>query len=409
MIQLGSMDASVQNDAIDQYFAKVRKLLATDFDGRLLNESGDRIQFEKVVDEWSVAEVQTALRDAGFYPDGASDGIAGYRTAAAIRLFQEYVRTSGSPEIGTPDGILGPKGLRHLKRFRDERLVADWSDHPTEHAQWIDYLECVKAHYSVEANRSRMLRMVQAHGGASDTRDVAEWDFGPRHIHVIGVRRRQRTQSTPGLDRSDQTFDDVIVLLVAGMVFKFQGSTEPGSTSHPRGAPFLVQGQHEYRLGWHRGQYQALKPANHGVLVVRSPDDYVLTDEDLVDANGALKPLEANTTINVHWAGKGVSRRVNRWSEGCQVIAGSGYINHRGEPVSCADFVATNRAALIKVPGQPRKTKGAYNVIADLVATFDGGRGNRVLYTLLSEEDLALDAGIAERLASAREVAKAMK
>ncbi len=410
MIQLGSKDPEVPDSLIHEYFAKVKDLMADDFGEQLLQEDGAKVGFTPASpdDDLSVAKVQTTLKAAGFFPNGRIDGICGYRTAAAIRLFQEYVRSSGDPNIGIPDGLLGSKGLAALRRFRDEGLEADWGDHGTEHGKWIAYLNRVKEHYTDPANRSRQLRMVDNHAGASDTHTVSEWDFDPAKVHVVGVRRRQRSQSRPGLGKgmSEQKFDDIIVLLVHGMVFKFQGSTEPGMTSHEGGAPFLVQGQHDYRLGWHRGQYQALKPASAGVLVVRSKDDYVLTDADLLRPDGTEKRLEANGTINVHWAGKGVARNVSTWSEGCQVIAGSGYINHRGSPVSCADFVATNRAALVKQPDRPRKTKGAYNVLADLVAVFSDDASNRVSYMLLSEEDLALDSEIHSILDQAREHAK---
>ena len=91
------------------------------------------------------------------------------------------------------------------------------------------------------------------------------------------------------------------------------------------------------------------------------------------------------------------------------MIAGSGYINHRGEPVSCADFVALNRSELEKKPGKPRKTKGAYNVIADLVAVFSSDASNRVHYMLLSEEDLALGPEVAALLEQARAHGASMK
>jgi hypothetical protein len=405
MIRLGVRDSHVQEEDLNRYFEKVKALTGQEL-GLLLDEGGNQVGFTEPPSdvELTVSDVQTILKHARFYPTGGIDGICGYRTSAAIRLFQEYVRTSAvGAEIGVPDGVAGSKTFGHLKTWRDQRLEADWSEHGSEHAAWIAFLERVKQHYMDPANRTRQIHMVEAYAGPSDTRKVADWDFDSHKIHIVGVRRAQVSQSTPGLDQSDQKFDDIMVLLVNGMVFMFQGSTEPGHTSHDEGAPFLVQGQHDYRLGWHRGQYQALKPATNGVLVVRSKDDYVLTERDLLNPDGTEKAPEPNPTINVHWAGRGEGRRVNRWSEGCQVIAGSGYINHRGDPVSCRGFVALNVGALSN-----RQTKGAYNVLTDLVAAFSSDADNRVLYTLLAEKDLELGPEVAARLEEVRRAAQAM-
>ena len=58
----------------------------------------------------SVADLQHDLESLGYLPQGPIDGIFGYRTLAAVRLFQEYTRTiGGRPELGPPDGIVGPK------------------------------------------------------------------------------------------------------------------------------------------------------------------------------------------------------------------------------------------------------------------------------------------------------------
>ncbi|MCB9332882.1 MAG: hypothetical protein H6574_17570 [Lewinellaceae bacterium] len=42
-------------------------------------------------------------------PKAAVDGVFGYATQAATRLFQEYIRSvDGQKDIGTPDGVVGP-------------------------------------------------------------------------------------------------------------------------------------------------------------------------------------------------------------------------------------------------------------------------------------------------------------
>ena len=81
-----------------------------------------------------------------------------------------------------------------------------------------------------------------------------------------------------------------------------------------------------------------------------------------------------------------------------------GYINHRGVPISCADFVAINVGALSN-----HQTKGAYNVMTDLVAVFASDASNRVEYMLLAEDDLQHSAEVSASLANAREVAKRMR
>ena len=217
-----------------------------------------------------------------------------------------------------------------------------------------------------------MLTLVNAFTGKTDTRKVPDWDFSSNAIHLVGIRRSEKTNR----------FDDLFVALIKGLVFKFQGSTDPGATDHPRGAPFLVQGQHDYHFGWHKNQQLALRPSDRGVLVVRSKDDFRL------DAADVSKGVESNATINLHWGGKGLTFEVKKWSEGCQVINGSVYIGPANERVDCSTFVAINNG---EIASNPSKTRGAYNLLADLVLGLGNDvAGHAVRYTLLMEEDLAL-------------------
>jgi len=177
------------------------------------------------------------------------------------------------------------------------------------------------------------------------------------------------------------------------MVFKFFGSTDPGHTSHVEGFPFLVMGQHRYRFGWHMLSkeakiFQALKPAKHGVLIVRSKD-LALTDTDLA------KGVQRNDSINVHWGGEGGSV-VDTWSEGCQVMVGRGYINHNDQLINCSHFAAPNYATLGTKVNGIYQTKGAYTMLNDLVAALSGANpeDNLVYYTLIYEQDLALHPAI---------------
>ena len=81
-----------------------------------------------------------------------------------------------------------------------------------------DLLRRVQAKYRASPNR--MLEMVNGFQGNTDTRNVAEWSFDPGTMHLFGLRREPFSGK----------FDDVFVFLIKGLVFKFQGSTEPGSS-----------------------------------------------------------------------------------------------------------------------------------------------------------------------------------
>lgn len=393
MIQLGAFDAGVSSGARDAYLKELETLTRVPL--AQVAAGSDRIAFAShtpdATQPMTVAEIQQALKDIGFFPGGKVDGICGYRTVSAIRLFQEYVRTiERLPSV--PDGRVGPEVQAHLRRWLDTRPAMAWAPAierwrtgtpgESEYATWLAFLERVKAR--AMASPTRMLRMVDAFKGRSDTRKPADWDFSPRHIHLVGVRRAQ----------ANRKFDDVLVLLIKGLVFKFQGSTDPGSVAEDApGAPFLVQGQHEYHFGWHRKTYPALRPLGPGVLIVRSKTDFTLDEADL--DNG----LEANASINVHWGGLGGRRDVDAWSNGCQVINATAYMPPSGEVVSCAAFAAVNQKEILAAPS---KTRGAYNVLLDLVTALGSDLPTpTVKYTLLTEADLDLDPAVKQGLAAA--------
>lgn len=405
MITLGHHDQQVPSSQLQAYITKVRQII--NLGDQLRNDTGNLVRFKPIsnTEPMTVAEVQQALKDIGFFPGGVVDGICGYRTLAAIRLFQEYVRSVEKiADIGVPDGLCGKGTAKHLKRWIAAGFEANWQNTvlawqsgnpvPGEFTTWLTFLNGVKQHY--KNNPTLMLQKVEAFQGETDTIKVADWDFDPQHIHMIGVRRKEHNH--------EHKFDDILILLIKGMVFKFQGSTDPGHTRNAGGAPFLVQGQHNYHFGWHQSKYRALRPHNHdrhGVLVVRSKGDFMLTDEDV------QKGVETNGTINIHWGGRGVARNVNNWSEGCQVIAGTGYINHLGDLVECKDvsgrsFVAINNGAV-----SATQTRGAYNVLADLVTALSGDMNSSVIkYMLLQESDLGMNAEVAGFISDAQQHAR---
>jgi hypothetical protein len=398
MITLGTYDSNVEREALDEYIDHAKKLTGVEnWEDKLRGEKdGEWAEFKPLSgSDMTVADAQRFLKDAGFFPFGKNDGICGYRTASAIRLFQEYVRTvEGDAGIGSPDGVMGPNTISRANRWKAKNQKAEWTGvtpaNPSpEYAKWMSLLRKIKEKYVAAPNA--MLLKVNEFTQPSDTVKVSNWDFDPNKIHLVGIRRNEaKTEAGP------QKFDDAFVLLIRGLAFKFFGSTDPGSTENPDGFPFLTQGQHLYRFGWHKISdlkrvFHALKPLSRGVLVVRTKD-MVLNDADLAAG------LERNNTINVHWGGEGLFN-VGNWSVGCQVIVGKAYINHNDAVVNCSEYAATKYDQLgVKNDKGVYQTKGAYNVLTDLVAALSGGDqdDNVIRYMLLYEHDLALSPEIGD-------------
>ncbi|WGF91929.1 peptidoglycan-binding domain-containing protein [Aequorivita marisscotiae] len=346
-----------------------------------------------------VAELQEFLFKAGFMPRGVIDGIFDYVTQAAARLFQEYIRTidpDGDPSM-VPDGIVGTITMKHVERWKSQGIVADWdtskAQNPSkEYGDWIKLLNKSKEHY--KANPGPIMKAVNAFGNTHSTIKAPDWNFATDEIHLIGIRRKQ--------DKSEanrRANDDLFVLLLNGLVFKFWGSTDPSKNmvGTRRNAPFLVEGQHKYRFGWHKISvekkiYRALKPYDPaGVIILRDLNrDHALTPHDLTVAGS--NSLELNNSINIHWSGMGQSN----WSAGCQVIVGKNYINNKNELVDCSKFAST---AYSQLNSASKKTKGAYNVLADLIVCYSKPGVDYVLYTLGREESLDLDANFGSNYA----------
>ncbi len=391
MITLGCFDSNVTDGACNAYKDSLGQITRVPLSE--VEEGIDKMAFQRYAPgavTMKVADIQGVLKSLGFFPGGQVDGICGYRTQSAIRLFQEYVRSVEKREC-TPDGRFGPQTEQHLQRWLGEHKVPIWSEAidgwrsntlaGTEYAAWLALLEQVKA--KAMSNPNRVQQLVNAFDKPTDTRKVAQWDFSPNQVHLIGTRRNNFSGK----------FDDIFVLLIKGLVFKFQGSTDPGASTNPLGTPWLVPGQHTYHFGWHRRVYLALRPEGAGVLVVRAPHGQ-RPDETML----ATAKLEPNSSINVHWGGKGMTADIKTWSEGCQVINGSVYLNAADELITCSAFAGVNQTEL---NGNPSKTRGAYNVLLDLVTALGSDLpGNSLTYTLLTEQDLdrapALKQGLAD-------------
>jgi hypothetical protein len=144
-------------------------------------------------------------------------------------------------------------------------------------------------------------------------------------------------------------------------------------------------------MSWHKISdvakvYKALRPySGRGVLVFRDKNANDALDTADVQ-HGLFAP---NPVINIHWSGIGRSN----WSAGCQVIAGSSYLNPDGKLIDCTGFAAPGYSAL----GRNGKTRGAYNVLCDLVLAYSALNEDAVWYTLGRDDvlDLHPDLGAA--------------
>ena len=96
MIELGSCDPDVTDAACAAYVKEVEQI--TRLPLNQVQPGADRIVTQRLTAAgpglMSVVDVQRALKAIGLFPGAAVDGICGYRTLPAIRLFQQ-VRAVG--------------------------------------------------------------------------------------------------------------------------------------------------------------------------------------------------------------------------------------------------------------------------------------------------------------------------
>lgn len=394
-LRLGDADQGAKPKDPKAFLAPFHAMMALGLQnkGMLRDEANSVWRSIKEYPDSSVRQLQEFLTQAGFNRRPDPSGVFGYRTLASLRLFQEYVRTvEKDTSIGVPDGVAGPMVRGHIKRWQDQNLKCKWGEYtvsaPTpEYVLWFSILEKVKKHFK-EAS-SIALEAVEKFQKKSDTLKIDEWNFDPNQIHLIGIRRNHDVSAAVRAN------DDLFILLISGMVFKFWGSTDPNPQLAKAGGrkdePYLVEGQHLYRFGWHKVSdaksiYRALRPASVGVLVFRNRDaSNALTEKNI------LKGVDGpNATINIHWSGMGTSN----WSAGCQVIAGESYLNHANELISCRAFAASTYDQLAA-----GKTRGAYNVISDLVLSYAPPEVSTMRYTLGREAHLNIEPALGKEFA----------
>lgn len=137
-------------------------------------------------------------------------------------------------------------------------------------------------------------------------------------INLVGVRTNNPKANS---------FDDTIHLFLKNKngewkLYSFPATTDPGTYwlktfMNPKGTAILKPGQYmnAYRIGVHRGKYQALVQ-QRPVTVYRDTNK-----DDLLDTTN-MKQETGIFGINIHRASvKGKSVYVDKHSAGCQVLA----------------------------------------------------------------------------------------
>ena len=142
------------------------------------------------------------------------------------------------------------------------------------------------------------------------------FDKGEYNLNIIGIRKSGNL-ITNG-------FDDYIVVIYKNkrgwQKIYYRATTEPGSyymytVPNKIGTAIMVPGQYRgaYKIGKHQGKYKALvqvKPVK--VYRDANKDSYYDMEPETIQ-NGVFG-------INIHKAGN-ASKRIDKWSAGCQVIA----------------------------------------------------------------------------------------
>ena len=144
------------------------------------------------------------------------------------------------------------------------------------------------------------------------------FESGEYNLNIIGIRSK---------DHKPNSFDDRMCVVFRdeqGWVTRtWECTTEPGrywleNPSKLSGTAILVPGQYRsvYKIGKHRGKYDALTQQGGVVKVYRDANKDDIIDADINTAE------EGYFGINIHKAGS-ASTQVDKWSAGCQVFSHS--------------------------------------------------------------------------------------
>ena len=149
-----------------------------------------------------------------------------------------------------------------------------------------------------------------------DSLGHAVFESGTYNLNIIGIRSKTNEVNT---------FDDRICAVfrdeLGWITRTWPCTTDPGTywldnPSNVAGTAILVPGQYRgvYKIGKHRGQYDALVQKGGTVKVYRDANKDEVLDMD------SDTEQEGYFGINIHKSGEH-STEVNKWSAGCQVFA----------------------------------------------------------------------------------------
>lgn len=175
----------------------------------------------------------------------------------------------------------------------------------------------------------------------------------PYELNIVGLRYRFTVPDK---------FDDIITVFYKDqkgqwLYVSLQATTDPGAYwlktwMNPKGTAILKPGQYinSHCIGLHRGKYQALVQQNPVTVIRDNNKDNRLDFEGSIQETGLFG-------INIHRAaGTGISKRVDKHSAGCQVLA------------DASDF----------------------NLLMEIARRHKKLYGNKFTYTLLTLDDLAV-------------------
>ncbi len=146
------------------------------------------------------------------------------------------------------------------------------------------------------------------------------FEGGDFNLNLIGIRNTR--------DLHANTFNDVFCVAFTDngkqVLLQYACTTDPGTyyrenPANVQGTAILPANQYFglWRLGWHKGQYEALVQTSPTVFIRDNNRDGKLD----LDARTGHRELIG---LNCHRARlDGTSTQVDKWSAGCQVIASS--------------------------------------------------------------------------------------